>query len=179
MSQADERELVLRCLEDDRQAQEALYRRYADAMFSVCLYYAKDREEACDFLQEGFIRVFKRLDRFRFEGSLEGWIRRIIVTSALDQLRKKKRYTQVLKESYEESFEQDVEEESYSVPSNEVIRLVNELPQKCGLVMKLYAIEGYTHLEIAEIMGITVGTSKSQLNRARQLLRKSFARINA
>lgn len=145
-------------------------------MFAVCKYYAEDRDEACDFLQEGFITVFRKLDRYKSDGSLEGWIRRIVVNTALQQIRKKK----VFKEHYnliriEQEELQAPESVDSEISPKDIIRWVNELPKKAGLILKLYAIEGYTHPEIAEIIDVSVGTSKSQLNRARALLK---AKIN-
>lgn len=169
-------QLVAECLNNVREAQEALYRRFADKMFSVCKYYTDDRDEACDFLQEGFITVFRKLDRYTHQGSLEGWIRRIVVNSALQAIRKKK----VFKEHYdlirieqEEIHNENPIEETFN--PKEVIQWVNDLPKKAGLILKLYAIEGYTHQEIAEILDVSVGTSKSQLNRARTLLKEKMA----
>ena len=166
--------LVEQCKENNRTAQEQLYRLYCDKMFSVCMYYAKDRDEAADFLQEGFITVFGKLHLYKFEGSFEGWIRRIIVNTALSALRKKKRFMEV-NTPIEDFPEAQVDAEEVAlIPSGKVIEMVSELPAKAGAVLKLYAIEGYSHQEIAEIMDISIGTSKSQLNRARKLLKKAF-----
>ncbi|XOV67880.1 MAG: RNA polymerase sigma factor [Fluviicola sp.] len=168
--------MVGECLNNIREAQEALYRRFADRMFAVCKYYTEDRDEACDFLQEGFITVFRKLDRYKYDGSLEGWIRKIIVNTALQAIRKKKVYHEhydLIKIEQEDL--QSPTEDEYDVNPKEIIQWVNELPKKAGLIMKLYAIEGYTHQEIAEILDVSVGTSKSQLNRARTLLK---AKIN-
>ncbi len=175
MTLEEERQLIDSCLQHDRHAQERLYRTFANKMFSVCLYYSEDRDEACDFLQEGFIQVFRSLDKFKFDGSLEGWIRKIVVRKALDEIRRKKRYFEVVDDMVHSNTE-EIEPDVYDNPisAKEVIRLVNELPKKCALVLKLYAIEGYSHAEISEILEISVGTSKSQLNRARSLLKKSF-----
>lgn len=171
----DERALIEGCLNEDRESQEQLYRLFADKMFSVCLYYAEDRDEACDFLQDGYLTVFRKLDQYNFSGSLEGWIRRIIVNTALSHLRRKKKFNAIIEEvKYEEEYEQMDEVEMEQIPVKKIISMVNSLPGKCALVLKLYALEGYTHVEIAEIMDITVGTSKSQLNRARTLLKKEI-----
>jgi len=166
--------MISKCLNDERSAQEQLYRLYADKMFAVCMNYAGDREEAADFLQNGFLTVFSKLHLFSFNGSFEGWIRRIMVNSALTILRKKKRFNEALEniEYIQELPEHEVDMEL--IPSAEVIAKVNDLPSKSAMVLKLFAIEGYTHQEIAEIMDITVGTSKSQLNRARTLLKIAF-----
>ncbi len=166
--------MISKCLNDERSAQEQLYKLYADKMFSVCMHYAADREEAADFLQNGFLTVFSKLHLFGFNGSFEGWVRRIMVNSALSILRKKKRFNEALEniEYMQELPEHEVDMEL--IPSAEVIAKVNDLPSKSAMVLKLFAIEGYTHQEISEIMGITVGTSKSQLNRARTLLKIAF-----
>ena len=175
MEQNEERELIGRCLQNDRSAQERLYRMHCDKMYSVCMYYALDRDEASDFLQEGYIKVFGKLHTYNFQGSFEGWIRRIVVNTALGHLRKKKNlidnYASVdqLPEMAEEP-ELDIEE----LPTAKVVSMVNDLPKKASLVLKLFAVEGYSHQEIADILEITVGTSKSQLNRARFLLKKAL-----
>lgn len=145
-------------------------------MFAVCKYYTEDRDEACDFLQEGFITVFRKLDRYKYDGSLEGWIRKIIVNTALQAIRKKKVYQEhyeLIKIEHEDL--QSTDQEMYEVNPKDIIQWVNELPKKAGLIMKLYAIEGYTHQEIAEILDVSVGTSKSQLNRARTLLKAKMS----
>ncbi|XOV67545.1 MAG: RNA polymerase sigma factor [Fluviicola sp.] len=159
-----------------REAQEALYRKFADKMFSVCKYYTDDRDEACDFLQDGFITVFRKLDRYNYDGSLEGWIRKIIVNTALQAIRKKKVYREHfdLIKIEQEDLHSEVDHDHDFNPK-EIIQWVNELPQKAGLILKLYAIEGYTHNEIAEILDVSVGTSKSQLNRARTLLKAKMS----
>lgn len=166
--------LIDACLNRDRAAQEQLYRTYCDKMFSVCMYYANDRDEAADFLQEGFITVFGKLHLYKFEGSFEGWIRRIIVNTALSALRKKRRFVEVNLSVEDFPETEIIEEEVNLLPSAKVIEMVSDLPIKAGTVLKLYAIEGYSHQEIAEIMDISVGTSKSQLNRARTLLKQAF-----
>lgn len=171
--------LVKKCLEDDRKYQEALYRSFAPKMYSVCKYYTRDRDEAMDFLQEGFIMVFRSLHKYRFDGSFEGWIRRVIVFRTIDLLRKQKRYDEVVALYGEEQVVEDeeFELEATGITGDRIRELVNELPEKASLVLKLFAIEGLTHQEIAENLGISVGTSKSQLNRARKLLKESL--INA
>ncbi|OIQ36199.1 MAG: hypothetical protein BM555_03170 [Crocinitomix sp. MedPE-SWsnd] len=172
----DEKILIQKCIEDDRTYQEALYRKYAKKMFHVCKTYSQDNDEAMDFLQEGFIEVFRKLENFRFEGSLEGWVRRIIIFKTIDALRKKSRYEEVISqldtESHTEAVEFEFEEELSS--SNKIREVVNNLPGKAGLILKLYVIEGLTHKEIAEYLEISVGTSKSQLNRARTLIKSSL-----
>ncbi|UKN01286.1 sigma-70 family RNA polymerase sigma factor [Paracrocinitomix mangrovi] len=172
----DDRFLVQKCIEDDRRYQEALYRKFAKKMFQVCKRYARDNDEAMDFLQEGFIEVFKKLENYRFEGSLEGWVRKVIVFRTIDVLRKEKRYQEIIGEL---DAELHVEAEEFELLSGQTTaerlrELVNQLPGKAGLVLKLFVIEGLTHPEIAEHLEISIGTSKSQLNRARTLIKASL-----
>jgi len=168
--------LVERCVEDDRKYQEIFYRKFAPTMYGICKNYASDRDEAMDFLQNGFISVFKNIHNYRFEGSLEGWVKRIIIRRAIEELRSKKRYAEVL-EDYKYELEDEAIEETSSYSKEalaNVKSLVNDLPGKAGLVLKLYVLEGYTHKEIAEILNVSVGTSKSQLNRARKLIKEGL-----
>jgi RNA polymerase sigma-70 factor (ECF subfamily) len=166
--------LIECCLKNNRSAQAFLYKKYADKMYSVCLTYAKDSDEACDFLQDAFIKVFKKLDQHNQSGVLGAWIRRIIVNTCLDGIRKKKRLSEVFEpmEKYHEIIEEHYELDS--IPANKIMRLVNELPEKASIVMKLFTVEGFGHQEIADHLGITVGTSKSQLSRAKFLLKTAL-----
>lgn len=154
-----------------------LYRKFADKMYNVCLTYVKDEDEACDILQEGFIKVFRNLHTFSFKGSLEGWVRKIIVNTALEFYRKKKREQEVL-DLYEYYVAPRIDDILEKINAEHIIKLVNQLPEKAQMVLKLYAIEGYDHKEIAEQMGIALGTSKSQLNRARFLLKEAISKQN-
>jgi len=167
-----EYQLVQRCLNNDRQAHEEFYNLHADKMFSVCMQYAKNRDEACDFLQDGYMKVYSKLHQFNFNGSLEGWVRRVIVNTVLSNLRKNKKVFDIFKSvdslpDLSSPVDVDVED----VPSKLIVKLVNELPFRASLVLKLYTLEGYTHQEISEKLDISVGTSKSQLSRARSLLK--------
>jgi len=168
-----EKELILKCIEGDRFHQEILYRKFADKMFSVSKSYCDNETDACDILQTGFIKVFQNLNKFKFEGSFEGWIRRIIVNTAFEHFRKKKRRKEVFYESEVLKAPIEIAENFLDqIKSSEVIELVNKLPERAALVLKLYAVEGYSHKEIASQMEISVGTSKSQLSRARILLKE-------
>ena len=174
----DEKNLINGCLEDNRRYQEVFYRKFAPTMYAVCKNYAEDRDEAMEFLQEGFIAVFRSLKNYRFEGSLEGWVRRIIVFKTIDLLRKKKRYVELLSEHKHDLEVYEAAEEfelsGVNLAAQRIRELVNDLPKKAQLVLKLYVLEGLTHAEIAETLGISVGTSKSQLNYARNSLKKSI-----
>lgn len=177
LDNSSDQELIAGCLKDKRDFQEALYRRFADKMYRVAWTYTKDEDEACDVLQDGFINVFRNLKKFKNQGSLEGWIRRIIVNKALEHYRSKKRKEEVLRE-YHQDQNFEIESLLSQINADEIIHQVNSLPEKAAMVLKLYAIEGYAHAEIADMMGISEGTSKSQLNRARGLLKEKLAKLN-
>ena len=156
-------------MKGDRKMQRELYQRFAPKMYGVCLRYAGNAEEAEDILQEGFIKVFNKIGSFRNEGSFEGWLRRIFVNTAIEHFRKKT-YLQPITE-YEES---TVEGKYLSVLDNlaekDIIRLVQQLSPGYRTVFNMYVVEGYTHKQIAEALGISEGTSKSQLSRAKLIL---------
>lgn len=173
-----EEELIRRCIANERQYQELLYRKYADNMYNVCLAYNNNEDEACDILQEGFIKVFRKLEQFNFESSLKGWIRRIIVNTALDHYRKQKRHEEKLESYTQVAVSRNIGNVLDTINAQDLISLVNELPSRAAIVLKLYAIEGYNHKEIAEKLDITEGTSKSQLHRARTLLKQLLSKNN-
>lgn len=172
-----EKELIERCIARERQYQEVLYRKYANKMYNVCLTYTKDEDEACDVLQDGFIKVFASLGSYTHGGSFEGWIRKIMVNTALTQYQKKRKEAENMS-VYKTYVEPAVDNILDAINAEAVIALVNKLPEKAGLVLKLYAIEGYDHQEIADLMGTSVGTSKSQLNRARSLLKEAMLQLS-
>lgn len=164
------------CLRGDPHCERALFDRYAGRMMSVCLRYARETEEAEDILQEGFIKVFSHLKGFRHEGSFEGWIRRIMVTSALKYLRKA-RPTQELSviEEFRES--SDLPDVIGHLGEQEIHRLIRDLPDGYRAVFNLYVIEGYKHQEIAELLSIEESTSRSQLVKARKWLQEKVLAI--
>ena len=140
-------------------------------MFGLCLQYADNHDDAKDILQDGFIKVFQKLDQFKHKGSFEGWIRRIMINTALERYRSQLHLYPITESMmskddllYEEVFER--------LTANDLIKLVQELPPRYRMVFNLYAIEGYTHKDIGEMMGIATGTSKSNLARARIILQK-------
>ena len=170
-------ELIKGCLQDKRDFQEALYRKYADQMYSVVMMYAKDADDAADILQDSFINVFRKLHKFRSESPLGAWIRRIVVNKSIEHFRKKQRKKDFIEELGYEGIPK-LEGILERINANDIVRLVNDLPAKAAMILKLYAIEGYKHNEIAEMIEISEGTSKSQLNRARALLKEKLAQIN-
>ncbi|MBL7768289.1 MAG: RNA polymerase sigma factor [Flavipsychrobacter sp.] len=154
--------------------QEALYQKYAPKMYAVCLRYAGNNDDAQDLLQEGFIKVFRNLEKYRHEGSFEGWMRRIFVNTSIEQYRRK-----VHLNSISEQEERGIEDASVSVldqlAERDIVQLVQELSPGYRAVFNLYVIEGYSHKEIAELLSISEGTSKSQLARAKSILQKKVA----
>lgn len=169
----DFREIIEGCVAGDDRAREKLYRTLAPKMFGVCLRYARDRDEAEDNLQEGFIKVFTSLKDFRFEGSFTGWVRRIMVTTSLDKYRNNRKLIRVEEMKKTET---PVEENRAvtEIPVEDLLKIIQELPPRYRMVFNLYVMEGYSHLEISRELGISEGASKSDLSRAREILRKKL-----
>jgi RNA polymerase sigma-70 factor (ECF subfamily) len=171
-----ESELVAGCQREEPHFQRALYERYHRLMLGVCFRYTDNREDAQDILQEGFIRVFKHIQSFRSEGSFEGWIRRIMVHTSIEHYRRNSRYFMV---DVKEAGDVHLDAEALSSLSrDEILALIQELPTGYRTVFNLYAIEGYTHQEIGQMLNISDGTSKSQLSRAKRLLQEKLIRQN-
>lgn len=162
-------DLISGCKEGDRRMQEELYRRLSPRMYAVCLRYAGNTEEAEDILQEGFIKVFKKLDSYRGDGSFEGWVRRIFVNTAIEHFRRK-RYLQPVTEKEENTIEGSYLSVLDDLAERDIMALVRQLSPGYRTVFNMYVVEGYTHKEIGDIMGISEGTSKSQLSRAKIIL---------
>jgi RNA polymerase sigma-70 factor (ECF subfamily) len=140
-------------------------------MFGVCLRYSKDTGDAEDILQEGFVRVFTKIGQYEFKGSFEGWIRRIMVNTALEKFRKHDRLYPVEEMAVYESSNW-CDETISLITADDLMRIIQELPPRYKMVFNLFAIEGYSHVEISEMMQISEGTSKSNLSRARVILQK-------
>lgn len=151
--------------------QEELYRRFSPKMYAVCLRYASNTEEAQDILQEGFIKVFKKLESFRGDGSFEGWIRRIFVNTAIEQFRRR-RYLQPVTEKEENTIEGKYVSALDGLAEKDILALIQQLSPGYRTVFNMYVIEGYSHKEIGEMLGISEGTSKSQLSRAKVILQE-------
>lgn len=164
-----ESDLIKGCMEGNRRMQEELYSRFSSRMYAVCLRYAGNAEEAEDILQEGFIKIFKKLDSFRSEGSFEGWVRRIFVNTAIEHFRRK-RYLMPVTEKEENTLEGKYNSVLDDLGAKDILALVQELSPGYRTVFNMYVVEGYTHKEIADMLGISEGTSKSQLSRAKVIL---------
>lgn len=167
----NESDLIAGCIRGDRKAQAELYQRFAPRMFGVCLRYAANNEEAEDILQEGFLKVFKKLESYRGEGSFEGWVRRIFVNTAIEHFRRKTRL-HPLTGAEEETIEGKYLTALDQMAEKDIVQLVQGLPPGYRTVFNLYVVEGYTHRQISEMLHISEGTSKSQLSRAKQILQE-------
>jgi len=164
-----EADLIEGCIRGDRKMQYELYQRFAPKMYGVCLRYAGKAEEAEDILQEGFIKVFKKVGSYRGEGSFEGWVRRIFVNTAIEHFRKKT-YLQPITEYEESTVEGKYLSVLDSLAEKDIVQLIQQLSPGYRTVFNMYVIEGYTHRQIADELGISEGTSKSQLSRAKIIL---------
>lgn len=174
--QIELKSIIEGCLRNEHKSQYQLYQMFYSTMTSVCMRYCKDREEANDMVQEGFIKVFKNLTRYEFKGSFEGWMRRIFVNNAIDNIRRKKKDHLLLGEdekmdSFAE-FDLDPLVKDEELDPKIVMDAIQKLTPAYKAVFSLYVIEEYSHKEIAEMLNISVGTSKSNLAKAKQNLRK-------
>lgn len=169
-----DKELIERCLANDPKAQEYLYRRFSKAMYGVCLRFARNTLEADDILQEGFIKIFTYLKDFRHEGALEGWIRRTIVNTAINYYNSRVNDWSETTIDKAQSLQNGAEEILDRISTNDLLKLIQALPEGYRMVFNLYVIEGYNHQEIAAMLNISENTSKSQLSRARAALQQKI-----
>ncbi len=169
-------ELITKCIKKDAKAQEQLYRRYANTLFSVSLKYARNYTEAEDILQDGFITIFDKIGQFKNKGSFEGWLKRIVINTALQRYRKQRVFNIVNEEQLEQ---EDVLVDEEDVSLQFLLQIVQELPDRYRLVFNLYALDGYSHKEIANMLEISEGTSKSNLARARMILKQKVEEFQA
>lgn len=165
-------QLINNCKKNDITAQEQLYRLFSKKLFSVCLKYSRNYEEAQDNLQEGFLLIFEKINQFSFKGSFEGWIKRIVINYILQQYRKET-FLNIVDENFADN-EVEVELEDDEISFDYLLRIIQELPDRYRLVFNLFAIDGYSHQEISEMLKISIGTSKSNLSRARLILKEKL-----
>ena len=171
-------ELILNCKNQDVKAQEELYKIFSSILFSVCLKYSPSYHEAEDNLQDAFITIFSRIEQFKGKGSFEGWMKRVTVNTVLQKYRKQRVFNLSNEEQLEEAV---IEIEDNAVPLDFLLKIVQELPDRYRLVFTMYVLDDYAHKEISEIVGISVGTSKSNLARARGILKikvEDYYKIN-
>lgn len=171
-----ESELVEGCKNGEPQYQKALYQQYNRLLYGLCLRYSDNADDAQDIMQDGFIRIFSKLNTFRGQGSFEGWMRRIMVHTAIEHYRRNSRFFMVDVEQAK-GIELDANVLS-NMGREEIMNLVKQLPVGYRTVFNLYVIEGYTHQEIGLMLDISTGTSKSQLSRAKKILKEKIESMN-
>ena len=165
-----DQEIIKGCSRNDRKAQKALYDRYAPRLMAVCRRYTRSQPEAEDVLQESFVKIFRSIENFRGESRLDYWMKRIVVNTALNQQRSKL-YLFPMVDVEDIDLRSEAELPLSNFKLNDLLNMISRLPDGCRVIFNLYAVEGYNHREIAEMLEISEGTSKSQYARARQLLR--------
>jgi RNA polymerase sigma-70 factor (ECF subfamily) len=170
--------LVKDCLKEKPAAQKELYEHFAGPMLGICYRYTKSITDAEDVLQEGFIKVFRSLQQYKFEGEFGGWVRRIMVTTAINYLKKNSRYQSELLYSDEHLHVITSDNPEIKLQAKELADLIRQLPTGYQTIFNLHAVEGYSHVEIGEILGIHEGTSRSQYSRARGLLINWLQKLN-
>lgn len=170
-------ELIDGCIAGNRRSQQKVYEMYYGKMMAACYRYARNREEAQDLLQDGFIKVFTKINKYNKEGSFEGWIRRLIVNNAIDSFRKNKNTFMVpdsdlVMEKQMGEYEEEEDDSYHNLKAQDVMEAMQQLSPAYKMVFNLYVIENYSHQEIADALGISVGTSKSNLAKAKQNLKR-------
>lgn len=163
--------LIKQCKKNDAKAQSEIYKLYANKLFSLCLKYSKNYAEAEDTLHDAFVTIFKKIEQYKGAGSFEGWMKRIAINTALKKYRGAKVFD-IVNDGLIEDVSVEVEETQVSL--DYLLGLIQNLPDRYRLVFNLYVLDGYSHKEIAELLKITVGTSKSNLSRARMLLKQTI-----
>ena len=164
----DLNQLINDCQKNDRKAQEQLYRLYSPKLFAVCLKYSRNHTEAQDNLQDGFILIFNKIGKYSFKGSFEGWLKRVMINNVLQQYRTQT-FLSLVNEDVTEDAEIEIDDENISL--DYLLKIIQELPDRYRLVFNLYVNDDYSHAEIAEMLSINIGTSKSNLSRARMILK--------
>ncbi|MFP2997881.1 sigma-70 family RNA polymerase sigma factor [Spongiivirga sp. MCCC 1A20706] len=164
-------QLIKECKKREITAQEQLYRLFSGKLFSVCLKYSRNRTEAEDNLQDSFITIFDKISQYKFKGSFEGWMRRITVNTVMQKYRSQDVFD-IVNENAIEDVEVQVDEDGLSM--DDLLKIVQELPDRYRMVFNLYVLDGYSHKEIGQMMGISDGTSKSNLARARNILKEKI-----
>jgi RNA polymerase sigma-70 factor (ECF subfamily) len=172
----NESKLIQRAAKNNREAQHFLYELHSPKMLSICRYYIKDVQQAEEVMLNGFFKVFKNIKSFKSNGSFEGWVRRIMVREAISYLRSKKKIEFATEDEYiEHDYSNNIKT---NIEVAEIQQLIDSLPEGYRMIFIMYAIEGYKHYEIAELLNISEGTSKSQLFKARQMLQKKIIELN-
>ncbi len=170
-------QLIKKCIKKDAKAQSQLYKQYASKLFSLCLKYSKNYAEAEDALHDTFITIFNKIDQYNSKGSFEGWLKRITINTALQRYRKDVGVFDIVNESNIEDVSLDINDETIDIDF--LLKIIQELPSRYRLVFNLYVLDGYSHVEISKLISISIGTSKSNLARARVILKEKIENYNA
>ncbi|TBN16781.1 RNA polymerase sigma factor [Hyunsoonleella pacifica] len=168
-------QLIEKCKANDTKAQGELYKLFSGKLFSTCLKYSRNYAEAQDNLQDAFLTIFNKIEQYKHKGSFEGWLKRVTVNTVLQRYRNEKVFD-IINENITEDVEVEVDEDEISI--DYLLQIIQDLPDRYRLVFNLYALDGYSHKNIAEMLEITVGTSKSNLARARQILKQTIEQHN-
>lgn len=176
----DERELIERLKNQEFKAQKILYKKYSSKFLGICMRFAKNKQEAEDILQDSFIKIYKKIGQFNYEGSFEGWMKRIIINTAISNYRKYHKVCNIEIDEFilreeQASFAFDIDECEFT--REEILKAIQSLSPGYRIVFNLYAIEGYSHKEIAEMLNIDISTSKSQYSRAKKILQYRLQQI--
>ena len=161
-------QLIINCKKRDINSQSEIYHLFAGKLFALCLKYSKTKHGAEDNLQDAFITIFDKIDQYKFKGSFEGWMKRIVINTSLQTYREKN-VLNLVEENYPDEVEVDIDEEDLSLDF--LLKIIQDLPERYRMVFNLYVLDGYSHKEISAMLGIAVGTSKSNLSRARLILK--------
>ena len=164
-------ELIEKCKKDDRKAQEQLYRKYSNILFGICLKYSRNKHEAEDNLHDSFMTIFEKIGQYKAKGSFEGWIKRITINTVLQKYRKEE-YLKVVSDNVEDEVE--IETGYAGIELKTLLKYIQELPNKYRTTFNLYVLDGYSHKEISTLLGTSTGTSKSNLARARMILKEKI-----
>lgn len=164
-------QLIENCKSNDTKAQGELYKLFSSKLFSTCLKYSRSYAEAEDNLQDAFLTIFSKIAQYKNKGSFEGWLKRITVNTVLQRYRNEKVFD-IINENITEEVEIDIDEDDVSI--DYLLSIIQELPDRYRLVFNMYVLDGYSHKEIAEMLNINIGTSKSNLARARQILKQTI-----
>ncbi|MAB48781.1 MULTISPECIES: RNA polymerase sigma factor [Winogradskyella] len=165
-------QLIKKCINQDAKAQSQLYKQYASKLFSLCLKYSKNYAEAEDNLHDAFITVFSKIDQYKNKGSFEGWLKRIAINTSLQRYRENVGVFDIVNEGNIEDVTVDINDEDLNIDF--LLKIIQELPDRYRLVFNLYVLDGYSHVEISELINISAGTSKSNLARARMILKEKI-----
>ena len=164
-------QLIINCKKRDIKSQSEIYHLYAGKLFALCLKYSKTRQSAEDNLQDAFITIFDKIEQYKFKGSFEGWMKRIVINTSLQTYREKN-VLNLVEENYPDEVEIEINEEDLSLDF--LLKIIRELPERYRMVFNLYVLDGYSHKEISSMLNIAIGTSKSNLSRARLILKEKI-----